>query len=119
MGLGSRIRDPRSGIRDPEKTHSGSRIPDPGVKKAPDPRSRIPDPDPDPQHCRQVLKNFTPNKYFKKLKKLLPTHILLIHYHGGKTRLYNFVFFFLTRQDDESFVVPSACLSAGRKKYFL
>jgi hypothetical protein len=36
-GLG--IRDPRSGIRDPEKTHSGSRIPDPGVKKAPDPGS--------------------------------------------------------------------------------
>ncbi len=29
------------GIRDPEKTYSGSRIPDPGVKKAPDPRSRI------------------------------------------------------------------------------
>ncbi len=33
-----------SGIRDPEKTYSGSRIPDPGVKKAPDPGSRIPDP---------------------------------------------------------------------------
>ena len=29
------------GIRDPEKTHSGYRIPDPGVKKAPDPGSRI------------------------------------------------------------------------------
>ena len=29
------------GIRDPEKTYSGSRNPDPGVKKAPDPRSRI------------------------------------------------------------------------------
>jgi hypothetical protein len=28
-----------SGIRDPEKTHSGSQIPDPGVKKAPDPGS--------------------------------------------------------------------------------
>jgi hypothetical protein len=39
MGLGSGIRDPRSGIRDPEKTYSGSRIPDPGVKKAPDPGS--------------------------------------------------------------------------------
>jgi hypothetical protein len=37
--LGSGIRDPRSGIRDPEKTYSGSRIPDPGVKKHP-----IPDP---------------------------------------------------------------------------
>jgi hypothetical protein len=45
---GSEIRDPRSGIRDPgseirdpdlEKTYSGSRIPDPGVKKHP-----IPDP---------------------------------------------------------------------------
>jgi hypothetical protein len=33
-----------SGIRDPEKTYSGSRIPDPGVKKHPIP-------DPDPQHC--------------------------------------------------------------------
>jgi hypothetical protein len=32
MGLGSEIRDP-------EKTYSGSRIPDPGVKKAPDPGS--------------------------------------------------------------------------------
>ncbi len=41
MGLGSGIRDPRSGIRDPEKTYSGSQIPDPGVKKAPDPGSRI------------------------------------------------------------------------------
>jgi hypothetical protein len=34
MGLGSEIRDP-------EKTYSGSRLPDPGVKKAPDPGSRI------------------------------------------------------------------------------
>ncbi len=33
--------DPGSEIRDPEKTYSGSRIPDPGVKKAPDPGSRI------------------------------------------------------------------------------
>ncbi len=43
MVLGSGIRDPRSGIRDPEKTYSGSRIPDPGVKKhpIPDPGSRI------------------------------------------------------------------------------
>jgi hypothetical protein len=32
MGLGSEIRDP-------EKTYSGSRLPDPGVKKAPDPGS--------------------------------------------------------------------------------
>jgi hypothetical protein len=30
-----------SGIRDLEKAYSGSRIPDPGVKKAPDPGSRI------------------------------------------------------------------------------
>jgi hypothetical protein len=36
MGLGSGIRDPGS---EPEKTYSGSRIPDPGVKKAPDPGS--------------------------------------------------------------------------------
>jgi hypothetical protein len=28
-----------SGLRDPEKTYSGSGIPDPGVKKAPDPGS--------------------------------------------------------------------------------
>jgi hypothetical protein len=31
--------DPGSKIRDPEKIHSGSWIPDPGVKKAPDPGS--------------------------------------------------------------------------------
>jgi hypothetical protein len=31
--------DTGSEIRDPEKTYSGSRIPDPGVKKAPDPGS--------------------------------------------------------------------------------
>jgi hypothetical protein len=37
MGLG--LWDPGSEIRDPEKTYSGSRIPDPGVKKAPDPGS--------------------------------------------------------------------------------
>jgi hypothetical protein len=35
--------DPGSEIRDPGKTYSGSRIPDPGVKKHPIP-------DPDPQH---------------------------------------------------------------------
>jgi hypothetical protein len=35
------IRDPRSGILDPEKIHPGSRIPDPWGKKAPDPGSRI------------------------------------------------------------------------------
>jgi hypothetical protein len=34
IGLGSGIWDPISG-----KTYSGSRIPDPGVKKAPDPGS--------------------------------------------------------------------------------
>jgi hypothetical protein len=34
MVLGSRVE-----IRDPEKTYSGSKIPDPGVKKAPDPGS--------------------------------------------------------------------------------
>jgi hypothetical protein len=38
------IRDPRSGIRDPEETYSGSRI---QVSK--NTQSRIPDPD--PQHC--------------------------------------------------------------------
>ena len=31
--------DPGSEIRDPEKPYSGSRLPDPGVKKAPDPGS--------------------------------------------------------------------------------
>jgi hypothetical protein len=36
MGLGSGIRDPD---RDLEKTYSGSRIPDPEVKTAPDPGS--------------------------------------------------------------------------------
>jgi hypothetical protein len=51
MVLGSGIRDPRPGTRDPEKTYSGSRIPDPGAIKhpIPDPGSRTPDPD--PQHC--------------------------------------------------------------------
>jgi hypothetical protein len=34
-----RVWVPGSEIRDPEKTHSGSQIPDPGVKKAPDPGS--------------------------------------------------------------------------------
>jgi hypothetical protein len=39
------------GIRDPEKTFSGSQIPDPGVKKAPDPGS---------QHCKMLNKiNYT------------------------------------------------------------
>jgi hypothetical protein len=33
--------DPGLESRDPEKTYSGSRIPDSGVKKAPDPGSRI------------------------------------------------------------------------------
>ncbi len=43
MVLGSGIRDPGSEIRDPEKTYSGSWIPDPGSRgqKAPDPGSRI------------------------------------------------------------------------------
>ncbi len=42
MSLSSQILwiwDPGSEIRDPEKTYSGSRISDPGVKKAPDPGS--------------------------------------------------------------------------------
>ncbi len=33
--------DSGSEIRDPEKSYSGSRIPDLGVKKAPDPGSRL------------------------------------------------------------------------------
>ena len=41
MGLGSGIWDPRSGIRDSEKTYFESGISDPGVKKALDPGSRI------------------------------------------------------------------------------
>jgi hypothetical protein len=43
MGVGSGIRDPRSGIRDPVSGKNLFRIPDPGpgVKKAPDPGSRI------------------------------------------------------------------------------
>jgi hypothetical protein len=39
MGLGSGIRDPRSGIRDPGSGKNLFWIPDPGVKKAPDPGS--------------------------------------------------------------------------------
>jgi hypothetical protein len=38
------IRDPGSGIRDPGSGKNLLRILDPGVKKAPDPESRIPDP---------------------------------------------------------------------------
>ena len=41
MGLGSGIRDPGSEIRDPGSGKNLLRIPDPGVKKAPDPGSRI------------------------------------------------------------------------------
>jgi hypothetical protein len=37
MDLGSGIRDPRYGIRDPGSGKNLFRIPDPGVKKAPDP----------------------------------------------------------------------------------
>jgi hypothetical protein len=40
--------DPGSEIRDPGSGKNLFRISDPGVKKAPDPGSRIPDPD--PQH---------------------------------------------------------------------
>jgi hypothetical protein len=49
---GSGIRDPGSGIRDPGSGKNLFRIPDQGVKKAPDPGSWIPDPD--PQHCLGV-----------------------------------------------------------------
>jgi hypothetical protein len=41
MVLGSGIRDPKSGIRNPGSGKNLFRIPDPGVKKAPDPGSRI------------------------------------------------------------------------------
>jgi hypothetical protein len=53
--LGSRKYYPgcSSGIPDPDADFYLFQIPDPGVKKAPDPRSRIPDPD--PQHCAPVL----------------------------------------------------------------
>ncbi len=54
-----RVVHPGSQIPDPDPyffTHAESWIPDPGVKKAPGPRSRIPNPgsqipDPDQQHC--------------------------------------------------------------------
>jgi hypothetical protein len=39
LKYGFGIRDPGSEIGDPEKSYSRSRIPDPGVKKAPDPGS--------------------------------------------------------------------------------
>jgi hypothetical protein len=45
--LGSGIRDPGSG--DPEKTYSGSRIPDPGSRIQGSKRHRVPETD--PQHC--------------------------------------------------------------------
>jgi hypothetical protein len=50
MVWGSGIRDPRSGIRDPEKTYSGSRIQ--GSKST---QSRIPD----PQHCKKYIRGGT------------------------------------------------------------
>ncbi len=67
--------DTGSEIRDPEKTYSGSRIPDPGVKKAPDPGSGS-----------ATLKNLsvfgkvkTENEKWKPLKlifKACPCHFL-------------------------------------------
>jgi hypothetical protein len=53
--------DPGSGIRDPEKTYSGSRIQ--GSKST---RSRIPDPD--PQHCQDVYVFFY-KKMFTQLSE--------------------------------------------------
>ncbi len=70
MGLGSEIRDP-------EKTYSGSQIPDPGVKKAPDPGSRIPD----PQHC------FLGRKRASILEALNRAPNLMFSYH-----LQHFIF---------------------------
>ncbi len=48
--------DPGSEIRDPGSGKNLFRIPDPGVKKASDPGSRIRIPDPDPQHCLNTSK---------------------------------------------------------------
>jgi hypothetical protein len=45
------------GIRDPRSGKNPFRIPDPGIKKAQDPGSRIPD----PQHCNQVFKTVVPS----------------------------------------------------------
>jgi hypothetical protein len=57
-----RVWDPGSEIRDPEKTYSGSWIPEPGVKKAPDPGSR-------PQHwsIECILSGKNRVHYFIKL----------------------------------------------------
>ncbi len=49
-------------IRDPDADFLPSRIPDPGVKKAPNPGSR--NPDPDPQHCLQFDADPEPDPRF-------------------------------------------------------
>jgi hypothetical protein len=69
MGLGSGIRDPRSGIRDLEKTYSGSRIPDPGSKGQKGTGSRIPDPD--PQHWfLQVFRFISRRQQVRRSEKI-------------------------------------------------
>ena len=57
--LSSKKYDPgcSSRIPDPDADFLPSLIPDPGVKKVPNPGSRIPDPD--PQHCRILDPNFS------------------------------------------------------------
>jgi hypothetical protein len=77
MGLGSRIRDPGSGIRDPEKTYSGSRIQ--GSK-----RHRIPDPD--PQHCSSVRQSPYDYKIGTGIVLLLILFSLVLHVNDWKTR---------------------------------
>jgi hypothetical protein len=71
--------DPGSEIRDPEKTYSGSRIPDPGVKKAPDPRI------PDPQHWVRIVLCANYNDLTEPIFKHL--NILLLDAYGREEML--------------------------------
>jgi hypothetical protein len=62
--LSSKKYDPgcSSRIPDPDADFLPSRIPDPGIKKAPKPRSRIPDPD--PQHWKKhILQTWAEESY--------------------------------------------------------
>jgi hypothetical protein len=61
---GSEIRDSRSGIRDPGSGKNLFRIPDPGVKKAPDPGSFIKN-----QTEQFVLQSWTEVPKFQSSKK--------------------------------------------------
>jgi hypothetical protein len=79
MVLGSGIRDPRSGIRDPEKTYSGSRI-----QGSISTQSRIPDPD--PQHCFSYHQHLPVSYFFFALRTVASTLQSLSSQADGRVR---------------------------------